>query len=35
MIGLLLVLAFITVNASIAPLIGLVQGKSLVEWWRS
>ena len=35
MTGLLAVLAFITLNAAIAPLIGLVQGKTLGEWWRS
>lgn len=33
--GLALVIGFIALNAAIAPLIGLVQGKTLGEWWRS
>lgn len=35
MIGPVLVITFIAINAAIAPLIGVLQGKSLREWWRS
>ena len=35
MLGLFAVLGFIALNAAVAPLIGVLQGKTLAEWWRS
>lgn len=35
MIGLVAVLGFIAANAAVAPLIAVVQGQSLRDWWRS
>lgn len=35
MIGLVLVLAFILVNAALAPLIAVCGGQTVKEWWKS
>lgn len=35
MLGLVLVLVFIVGNALIAPLLAVLRGQSLADWWRS
>lgn len=35
MLGLLLVIGFIALNAAIAPALALLKGQSLRGWWNS